>query len=215
MPITDDLRKTLSDPTPLYALAGAGDLAVEKLRTVPEKAAALAADRQAAQEKATARLTEAQARLVEAQAKVTETVQSLPTDIKSLQERAQSLALQSVGRAAELAVKAREVYDELAVRGKVVVDRQFKDGADDADPQPVTAKAERSNGNATSKADVFAAGLDDVEADADAEVVDIVEVVEVVEIVDEPAPAKDTSAKEAVAPKPARKSTPRKPRTTS
>ncbi|MEY9846248.1 hypothetical protein [Streptacidiphilus sp. MAP5-3] len=210
MPITDDLRKTLSDPTPLYALAGAGDLAVEKLRTVPEKAAALAADRQAAQEKATATLTEAQARLVEAQTKVTETVQSLPTDIKSLQERAQALALQSVGRAAEFAVKAREVYDELAVRGKVVVERQFGEGAADAeaDPQPVTAKAERaSNGTPTAKADVFAAGLDDVEAEA--------EIVEIVEVVDEPAPAKNAAAKDAAAPKPARKSTPRKPRTTS
>jgi hypothetical protein len=206
MPITDDLRKTLSDPTPLYALAGAGDLAVEKLKTVPEKAAALAADRQAAQEKATARLTEAQARLVEAQAKVSETVQSLPTDLKSLQERAQGIALQSVGRAAELAVKAREVYDELAVRGKVVVDRQFN--ADHDAPQPVTAKAERpSNGTATAKADVFAAGLDEVVAEPEAEndVVAEAEIVEVVEIVDEPAPAK----------KPARKSTPRKPRTTS
>ena len=29
-----DLEKTLSDPTPLYVIAGAGDFAVEKLRTV-------------------------------------------------------------------------------------------------------------------------------------------------------------------------------------
>ena len=155
MPITDDLRKTLADPTPFYALAGAGDLAVEKLREVPGLAAAIAADRKSAQEKYTARLQEAGTRLTEAQAKVTETVSTLPTDLKALQERAQGLALQSVGRAAELAVKAREVYDELAERGKVVVDRQRKDGADE--PSGI-ARAE-------SKADAFAAEVDVVEAE--------------------------------------------------
>jgi len=156
MPITDDLRKTLADPTPFYALAGAGDLAVEKLREVPEKAAAIAADRKGAQEKYTARLQEAGAKLTEAQAKVAETVGTLPTDLKALQERAQGLALQSVGRAAELAVKAREVYDELAERGKVVVDRQRKETAEE-----LTVIATR----AESKADAFAAEVDVVEAE--------------------------------------------------
>ncbi len=123
MPITDEIKKTLSDPTPLYALAGAGDLAFEKLREVPGKVEALAADRKGTTEKAAARLQEAQARLVEAQTKVTETVTTLPTDFKVLQEKAQGFALQQVGRAAEFAVKAIEVYDELAVRGKAVVDK--------------------------------------------------------------------------------------------
>ncbi|KJK55916.1 hypothetical protein [Saccharothrix sp. ST-888] len=123
MPITDEIKKTLSDPTPLYALAGAGDLAYEKLREVPGKVEALAADRKGTQEKAAVRLQEAQTLLVEAQAKVTETVTTLPTDLKTLQEKAQVFALQQVGRAAELAVKAKEVYDELAVRGKAVVDK--------------------------------------------------------------------------------------------
>jgi hypothetical protein len=155
MPITDDLRKTLTDPTPLYALAGAGDLAVEKLREVPEKAATLAGtDRKVVQERATARLQEAQAKLTEAQAKVAETVTALPSDFKSLQEKAQDFALQSVGRAAELAVKAREVYDELAVRGKDVVDRQRKETADEI--AEIAAKAE-------SKADAFAAEVDKVD----------------------------------------------------
>ena len=132
MPITDEIKKTLNDPTPLYALAGAGDLAYEKLREVPGKVEALAADRKGTQEKAAARLQEAQARLVEAQAKVTESVTTLPTDIKVLQEKAQSFALQQVGRAVELAVKAKEAYDELAVRGKGVVDKGRGDSADEA-----------------------------------------------------------------------------------
>ncbi|MEV7179243.1 hypothetical protein [Kitasatospora sp. NPDC093679] len=126
MPITDDIKKTLSDPTPLYALAGAGDLAYEKLREVPGKVEALAADRKAAQEKAAARLQEAQGLLVEAQGKVTEAVTALPAelkDLKELQEKAQTFALQQVGRAAEFAVKAKEAYDELAERGKAVVEK--------------------------------------------------------------------------------------------
>jgi len=170
MPINDELRKTLSDPTPLYALAGAGDLAVSKLRTVPEKAATLAAtDRTVVQEKAAARLKEAQVKLTEAQAKVTETVSGLPSDFKSLQEKAQDFALQSVGRAAELAVKAREVYDELAERGKVVVDRQRKETADEL--VGIAGKAE-------SKADAFAAEVDKVADQAATEVLDLAAEVE-------------------------------------
>ncbi|WP_042372385.1 hypothetical protein [Streptacidiphilus neutrinimicus] len=189
MAIAEDLRKTLSDPTPLYALAGAGDLAVEKLKTVPELAAAIAGDRKAAQEKAAARLGEAQTRLNGAQAKVTEAVQTLPTDLKSLQEKAQGLALQSVGRAAEFAVKAREAYDELATRGKLVVDRQFNGAGDEAEAEPAI---EAANGHTApvAKADVFAAETEEPKATAEA-------------------PASDA---EAPAAKPARKSTARKPR---
>ncbi|MCX5212137.1 hypothetical protein OG689_23120 [Kitasatospora sp. NBC_00240] len=141
MPITDEIKKTLNDPTPLYALAGAGDLAYEKLREVPGKVEALAADRKATQERATARLQEAQARLVEAQAKVTESVNTLPTDLKVLQEKAQTFALQQVGRAVELAVKAKETYDELAVRGKGVVD---KGRGEEAGELPRTAVPEQA-----------------------------------------------------------------------
>ncbi|PBC79028.1 hypothetical protein BX265_3821 [Streptomyces sp. TLI_235] len=136
MPITDDIKKTLSDPTPLYALAGAGDLAYEKLREVPGKVEEIAADRKAAQEKAAARLQEAQTLLVEAQGKVTEAVSALPAelkDLKELQEKAQTFALQQVGRAVELAVKAKEAYDELAVRGKAVVEKN-RGAGDTAEP---------------------------------------------------------------------------------
>ncbi|MFE3874670.1 hypothetical protein ACFXPX_09740 [Kitasatospora sp. NPDC059146] len=135
MPITDEIKKTLTDPTPLYALAGAGDLAYEKLREVPGRVEALAADRQGAQEKATARLHEAQELLAGAPAKVTGAVTALPTDLKVLQERAQGFALQQVARALELAVRAKETYDELAERGKVVVDKARPHT--DADPTQV------------------------------------------------------------------------------
>ncbi|MFD0276624.1 hypothetical protein ACFVHB_22335 [Kitasatospora sp. NPDC127111] len=141
MAITDEIKKTLSDPTPLYALAGAGDLAYEKLREVPGKVEALAADRKGTQEKATAKLQEAQSRLVDAQAKVAGTVSTLPADLKELQEKAQSFALAQVGRAVELAVKAKEAYDELAERGKGVVDRSRPAEGAPAAVQPAGAEA--------------------------------------------------------------------------
>jgi polyhydroxyalkanoate synthesis regulator phasin len=137
---------------------------------VPEKAATLAAtDRKVVQEQAATRLKEAQTRLTGAQAKVSETVAGLPSDFKSLQEKAQDLALQSVGRAAELAVKAREVYDELAERGKVVVDRQRKESADEL--VGIAGKAE-------SKADAFAAEVDQVADTAAEKAVDAAAAVE-------------------------------------
>ena len=174
MPINDDLRKTLSDPTPLYALAGVGDLAVAKLREVPEKAATFAAtDRTVVQERATARLKEAQVKLTEAQTKVSATVSGLPNDFKSLQEKAQDFALQSVGRAAELAVKAREVYDELAERGKVVVDRQRKEGADD-----LVGIAGKAESKVESKADAFAAEVDQIAEEFATKATDVAAAVE-------------------------------------
>ncbi|MGW3179627.1 hypothetical protein ACWDD9_10215 [Kitasatospora sp. NPDC001119] len=176
MPITDEIKKTLGDPTPLYALAGAGDLAYEKLREVPGRVEALAADRKGAQEKATARLQEAQSLLTGAQAKVTETVTTLPTDLKALQERAQGFALQQVARAVELAVKAKETYDELAERGKVVVDKARPGTPDEAErPEP-------------------AAEL--VEAEPVAEVA---EVSELAEVDAEPAPKKSARARKGAA----------------
>ncbi|MFE7634368.1 hypothetical protein ACFU7Z_10145 [Kitasatospora sp. NPDC057518] len=179
MPITDEIKKTLGDPTPLYALAGAGDLAYEKLREVPGRVEALAADRKGAQEKATARLQEAQSLLTGAQAKVTETVTTLPTDLKALQERAQGFALQQVARAVELAVKAKETYDELAERGKVVVDKARPGTPDEAErPEP-------------------AAEL--VEAEPVAEVAEVVEVSELAEVDAEPAPKKSARARKGAA----------------
>ncbi|MFI9328255.1 hypothetical protein ACIGZJ_12010 [Kitasatospora sp. NPDC052868] len=165
MPITDEIKKTLSDPTPLYALAGAGDLAYEKLREVPGKVEALAADRKGTQEKATAALQEAQARLVEAQAKVTDGVTTLPTDLKVLQEKAQTFALQQVGRAVELAVKAKEAYDELAERGKGVVDRGRP--GELAEPQHADAKTgSKTDAQADAKAEKEPIEAELVEEDA-------------------------------------------------
>ncbi|MFD4634524.1 hypothetical protein ACFVYR_28460 [Streptomyces sp. NPDC058284] len=130
MAITDDLRKTLSNPTPAYFVAGSADLAFQQAKKVPGLVEQLIAeapsrfdavrntDPKAVQDKAAARAKEAQETL---QAKVTEVLGSFDTDLKKLGETAQDLALRGVGVAAELAVKAREKYDEVAEHGEQAV----------------------------------------------------------------------------------------------
>lgn len=148
MAITDDLRKTLSDPTPLYFAAGTADLALQQAKKVPglveqlrtEAPARLEAvrntDPKTVQEKAGARAKEATARAKEAQeslqSKVTDFISTLDGDIKKLGstldadlkklgESAQDFALRGVGVAAEYAVKAKETYEKVAEHGEQTV----------------------------------------------------------------------------------------------
>ncbi|GHH90891.1 hypothetical protein [Streptomyces capillispiralis] len=130
MAITDDLRKTFSDPTPLYFAAGTADLALQQAKKVPalveqlrtEAPARIEAvrntDPKAVQERATVRVRETQETL---QTKVGELFGSLDTDLKKLGETAQDLALRGVGVAAEYAVKARETYEKVAEHGEQAV----------------------------------------------------------------------------------------------
>ncbi|MFF3392900.1 hypothetical protein ACFYW1_18475 [Streptomyces sp. NPDC002669] len=136
MAITDDLRKTLTDPTPLYFAAGTADLAVEQARKVPalieqlraeapERIEAVRnADPKAVQEKVTSQAKEAQA-------KVTEVIGSFDSDLRKLGENAQDLALRSLGVAAEYAVRAREAYEKVAERGEQTVKNWRGETADE------------------------------------------------------------------------------------
>ncbi|MGW1769763.1 hypothetical protein ACWCQL_37675 [Streptomyces sp. NPDC002073] len=154
MAITDDLRKTLTDPTPLYFAAGTADLAVQRAKKVPALIDQLRAeaparidavrntDPKAVQEKA----KEAQAAVT---AKVTEVIGAFDADLKKLGEQAQDLALRSVGVAAEYAVRAKETYDKVAEHGEQAV-RQWRgemadeivDIADAVDAGPPAATSE-------------------------------------------------------------------------
>ncbi|MFF3491467.1 hypothetical protein ACFYWS_08960 [Streptomyces sp. NPDC002795] len=130
MAIKDDLRKTLTDPTPLYFAAGTAELAYQQAKKVPgiveqlrsEAPARFDSVRQTdpkdVQEKATTRAKEAQATLT---AKVNELVAGLDTDLKKFGESAQEFALRGVGYAAEAAVKARETYEKVAEHGEEAV----------------------------------------------------------------------------------------------
>ncbi|MFI9341260.1 hypothetical protein ACIG0D_08340 [Streptomyces sp. NPDC052773] len=161
MAITDDLRKTFSDPTPLYFAAGTADLALQQAKKVPELVEQLRreaparieavrnTDPKAVQEKATARVKETQETI---QAKVTELFGALEADLKKVDlkkigETAQDLALRGVGVAAEYAVRARETYEKVAEHGEQAVKTWRGEAAEaiedvavavEPDPEPKT-----------------------------------------------------------------------------
>ncbi|WJD98130.1 hypothetical protein [Streptomyces antimycoticus] len=136
MAITDDVRKTLTDPTPLYFMAGTADLAAQKLKEVPslvEKIVAEAPERLNAVRNTDPKVVQERVsqQAKEAQGKLNEMLGTIDTDIKRLRDTAQDLALQGVGRAAEFAVKARERYDEVAEHGQDVVRTWRGEAADE------------------------------------------------------------------------------------
>ncbi len=100
MTIANDIRKSDTYTTPVYAAVGATDLAVERVREASVRAAAVRAelDVSALQDKAVKRAE-----------KVAEQAQQIP-----------ALAL---SQTIEAAGKARETYSELAVRGEKLVKR--------------------------------------------------------------------------------------------
>ncbi|WUS98316.1 hypothetical protein OHA46_17325 [Streptomyces sp. NBC_00708] len=161
MAITDDLRKTLTDPTPLYFAAGTADLAVRQARKVPALLEQLRAeaperieavrntDPKAVQEKVTEQAREAQATL---QAKVTEVIGAFDTDLKKLGENAQDLALRGVGVAAEYAVRARETYEKVAERGERTVRTWRGETADEIVEIAVVVEPRKESEPATTKA---------------------------------------------------------------
>ncbi|MFJ4920880.1 hypothetical protein [Streptomyces sp. NPDC088725] len=154
MAIADDLRKTLTDPKPLYFAAGTADLAVEQAKKVPGLIEQLRAeaparidavrntDPKAVQDKFTGQAKEAQANV---QSKVNEVFGSFDTDLRKLGESAQDLALRSVGVAAEYAVRAREAYEKVAERGEQTVRSWRGEAAEEiteiavaVEPEPAT-----------------------------------------------------------------------------
>ncbi|MBB1244366.1 hypothetical protein GL263_12465 [Streptomyces durbertensis] len=161
MPSTDEIRKTITDPTPLYFAAGV----IEKVRTeAPERIAKIrSTDPKIMQERVQGALA------------------TLDADLKKLREQAQHLALQGIGYAAEAAVKAKEGYDSLAEQGKVAVEGWRAKGGE-ADPtyeatierEPVkvtepTAGGEggaKAGGKAEAKAETKAEAKGDDKAEA-------------------------------------------------
>ncbi|EDX25391.1 conserved hypothetical protein [Streptomyces sp. Mg1] len=124
MAIADDLKKTLTDPTPLYFAAGTADLAVQQAKKVPglfEQLRAEAPARIEAVKNTDPKVVQEKAK--EAQeavaAKVSEVLGAI--DPKKLGETAQDLALRGVGVAAEYAVRAKETYDKVAEHGEQAV----------------------------------------------------------------------------------------------
>ena len=126
MVTTENVRKALTDPAPLYAVAGAVDLAAEKLGEVPpllDKLREEAPERinkvRGTDPKVVQERVARQAK--EVQAKLTERLGTVELDLKKLSDSAQDFALRQVGWAAEAAVKAGETYNGLVDRGRGAV----------------------------------------------------------------------------------------------
>lgn len=100
MSLVKDIRKTVTDTTPVYAALGATDLAVERLRDARTRAAAVRLDLD---------VSAMQGRAVKRVEKVTEQVQQIPAQVRN--------------QTVEVAGKARETYTGLAVRGEKLVKR--------------------------------------------------------------------------------------------
>ncbi|MBG0854303.1 hypothetical protein I2W78_21305 [Streptomyces spinoverrucosus] len=157
MAITDDLRKTLTDPRPLYFAAGTADLAFQQAKKVPGLVEQLRAeaparieavrntDPKAVQEKATARVKETQENV---QSKVNEFIGSLDSDLKKLGETAQDLALRGVGMAAEYAVKARETYEKVAEHGEQAVRTWRGEAAEEIEELAIAVEPETKSAEA-------------------------------------------------------------------
>ncbi|MFD4543696.1 hypothetical protein [Streptomyces bauhiniae] len=155
MAITDDLRKTFSDPTPLYFAAGTADLAIRQVRKVPSLVEQLRAqapsrieqvrgtDPKVVQERATARAKEAQETI---QTKVNGFIGNLDVDLKKVGEQAQDLALRGVGVAAEYAVKAREAYEKVAEHGEQAVKTWRGDAAEEIEELAIVVEGQPEPG---------------------------------------------------------------------
>lgn len=109
-------RKSSTEPTPLYALVGATDLAVEGVRHAISDAGRLQAEVQA---EAKAQFEQLQSELAKRGAEV----QKLLGEPKRLQSELEHVPGLVIGRTMEVAAKAETRYEELAERGKTLVER--------------------------------------------------------------------------------------------
>ncbi|KIF07180.1 hypothetical protein PL81_03445 [Streptomyces sp. RSD-27] len=158
MAIADDLKKTLTDPTPLYFAAGTADLALQQAKKVPgllehlraeapaRIEAVLDTDPKVVQDKAKVAQDAVTAKVVEVFAAI---------DPKKLGETAQDLALRGVGVAAEYAVRAKETYDRVAEHGEQAVRSwrgevadEIVDIAEVVEPEPVQAEVPAQDASA-------------------------------------------------------------------
>lgn len=107
MSTIDDLKKTVTDTTPIYAALGVTDLAVEKAKEARTKAEARAEARRA-------QLAKLQDEYKPAR---------LQAKAADLAEQAQQVPALALGKSLELAANATEAYEDLAERGTKLAER--------------------------------------------------------------------------------------------
>jgi heparin binding hemagglutinin HbhA len=114
MTLVKDIRKTVTDTTPVYAAVGVTDLAVEKVRHARARAAAAAA--RAAAARADFHVSVLQDEAVKRAEKVAEQAHEVA-------EQVQQIPAHALVQTREVAGKAHATYAELAVRGEKLVTR--------------------------------------------------------------------------------------------
>ncbi|MGW6198101.1 hypothetical protein ACWF0M_18300 [Kribbella sp. NPDC055110] len=109
---------TRTPVTPFYAIAGAGDLAVEKVRAVGEDVTARFAkiDQKNLQTELTKEFTKAQAELTKRFEAIVADARTAPAKLRELPKTAQAGFTTVLGQ-------AEETYEDLAGRGKDLVER--------------------------------------------------------------------------------------------
>ena len=109
---------TRTPVTPFYALAGAGDLAVEKFRAVSDDVTARFAklDQKTLQAELTKELTKAQGELTKRFEAIVADARTAPAKLRELPKTAQAGFTVVLGQ-------AEETYEDLAGRGKDLVER--------------------------------------------------------------------------------------------
>ncbi|WP_285536620.1 hypothetical protein [Streptomyces lavendulae] len=172
MAIADDLKKTLTDPTPLYFAAGTADLAVQQAKKVPgliEQLRAEAPARIEAVKNADTKAVQEKAKVAQeaVTAKFNEVLGAI--DPKKLGETAQDLALRGVGVAAEYAVRAKETYDKVAEHGEQAVRSWRGEVADEIVDIAGAVEPEASEPQAATDAEPAAGSAEPAEASTGAE----------------------------------------------
>jgi heparin binding hemagglutinin HbhA len=104
MNMVDDLRKSVTDATPVYAVVGATELVVAKAREIGEKAREVG-----------------EVAAVQVRAQVGKARDDL--DVTAVRAMAQQAPTRAVGKGLEVAARAEEVYGDLAERGAKLVER--------------------------------------------------------------------------------------------
>lgn len=135
-----DLEETIANSTPLLAVVGAGDLAVEKLRAARDELAVRAAD------------FDPKAFRDQAQAGIADRVESFqadmmaaPEQLRALPEKAQEWPVRAQSLFADVVSAAFSTYGELAGRGKSLVTQVRRDVPDavkvEVDTTPISRPA--------------------------------------------------------------------------
>jgi heparin binding hemagglutinin HbhA len=112
---------TRTPVNPFYAIAGAGDLAVEKFRAISEDVTARFAklDQKALQTE----LTKAQAELTKAQAELAKRFEAIVADARTAPAKLRELPKTAQAGLTIALGQAEETYEDLAGRGKELVER--------------------------------------------------------------------------------------------